>query len=325
MRRREFFGILGGAAVALPQVARAQRAMPVLGFLSGGDPNSNSNLVAAFHQGLAEAGFAAGRNVAIEYRWAEGRPDRLPALAAELIDQRVEVIVATPTVGALAAKAATSTVPIVFIATDNPVSLGLVPSLNRPGGNATGVNFLLNELGPKRLELLIELIPSAKKIGLLLNPGSPPAARSLPSVQAAAHSLGRDTLVAHLRSADDIPAAFSALTEWKADAAMVFPDGSVFSSRQQLAAQAIQRAIPAIYPLRDFVEAGGLVSYGTSITETFRQLGNYAGRILKGEKPGDLPVVQSTKFELVFNLKAAKAIGFTIPESFLLRADEVIE
>jgi putative tryptophan/tyrosine transport system substrate-binding protein len=249
----------------------------------------------------------------------------LPALTAELIDRHVSVIVTGATISALAAKVATSTTPIVFLTSDNPVSSGLVASLNRPGGNATGVNFLLNELGPKRLEIMRELVPVARRIGLLVNPGSPPGAAAAAELEALAQRLGLVPRIEYLRLEREIPSAYAALTEWKADVAMVVPDGLVFTFRQQLAREAARYAIPTIYPLRDFVDAGGLLSYGTDIADAFKLMGTYAGRILNGEKPSDLPVQQSTTFELVINMNAAKALGITVPTTLLARTDEVIE
>jgi putative ABC transport system substrate-binding protein len=296
-----------------------------VGFLSAATSDTQSPLVIAFKKGLSEVGYIEGQNVAIEYRWAVRQPQRLPGLAAELINRNVAVIVAGETVAALAAKSATSKIPIVFVTSDNPVSSGLVTSLNRPGGNATGVNFLLNELGPKRLEILRELVPTATRIGLLVNPGSPPGAAASADLEALTRRLGLASRTEHLRTEHDVETAFAALSDWKSDAAMVVPDGFVFTVRRQIAAEAMRRAIPTIYPLRDFPVAGGLISYGTSISETFRLMGNYTGRILKGERPAELPVVQPTKFEMVVNVKAARAINLPTPESFLLRADEVIE
>jgi putative ABC transport system substrate-binding protein len=328
MNRREVVTRVGGAAVSwvsAPFVTRAQTAIPMIGFLHAGDAETYSRPIAAFRQGLAEIGYVEGQNVAIEYRWAEGQPQRLPALTADLVARRVSVIVTGATVSALAAKSATSTIPIVFLTSDNPVSSGLVASLNRPGGNATGVNFLLNELGSKRLEIVRELVPAAGRIGLLVNPGSPPGAAASADLEALAQRLGLAARVEYLRAERDIAAAFAALAEWKADAAMVVPDGLVFTFRRQLANEASRRSIATIYPLRDFVVAGGLLSYGTSIAETFKLMGSYAGRILKGEKPADLPVQQSAKFELVINLPTAKALGLDIPPTLLARADEVIE
>ena len=326
MRRRDVIAGLACSTVPGLHAARAQQAgTPVIGFLYGGIREADLPLAEAFTKGVEETGFFGGRNVTIEYRWTEGRSERVPTLMAELMARRVAVVVAAPTTVALAVQSASSTVPIVFIATDDPVKLGLVASLNRPGGNMTGVNFMLNELGTKRLELLRDLLPTASRIGLLLNPASRPGVSSLDDIQAAGRRLGYQFLVRPITNEGDVQSAFAALIEARADAAMVIPDGLAFSFRAQLAAQALRAAIPTIYPLRGFVEAGGLISYGSSIAETFKLMGNYAGRILKGEKPADLPVVQSTKFELIVNLKAAKAIDCKIPEDLLLRADEVIE
>ena len=318
-------GLIGGAAAAWPFFAVGQQAIPAIGFLYGAGPDTSSDFVASVQAGLGDSGFHVGRNVIIEYRWGQGQPDRLPAMAAELVAKGVSVIVAGPTVAALAAKTVTSTVPIVFITSDNPVKFGLVQSVNRPGANMTGVNFLGNEIGTKQLDFLRELVPAAKKIGLLVNPGSPPGAAASVEVQTVAQKLGYQIQVEHVRIERDVEQAFAALSEWQADAAMVIADGLMRSMRDQLSEQAAQRKIPTVYPLRDYVLVGGLISYGTSVTEAFRQMGVYAGRILKGEKPADLPVVQSAKFEMVVNLKAAKRIGLTVPTALLLRADEVLE
>jgi putative ABC transport system substrate-binding protein len=326
MRRREFLRSLGTAAI-WPTVAKAQRqtAVPIVGFLYGAAPDSSSDFVEAVRAGLNDGGFRVGENLKIEYRWAEGHPDRLPSLAADLVAQRAAVIIAGPTVAALAAKSVTGTTPIVFITSDNPVTLGLVQSINHPGGNITGVNLLINEIGTKRLDLLRELRPAAKRIGLLLNPASPPGAAAATELRQVAEKLSYEVRINHIQSERDIDAAFSALADWHADVVLVIPDGLVRSLRDQLASAAAEHALPTIYPLRDFVVAGGLLSYGTSTSDAFRQMGAYAGRILKGEKPADLPVVQAAKFDLVVNLRAAKKIGLAVPESLLLRADEVIE
>ena len=317
MRRRDFIQ-LGFAAAFLPLPARAQSNVPIIGFLHGTDAQSSANLVAALKEGLAAAGYDVGRNVAIEYRWAEGNADRLPMLAAELVSKRVAMIVG-PTVAALAAKSVTSSIPIVFVTSDNPVKIGLVASVNRPGANVTGVNFLGNEVGTKRLDLLREMVPR-----LLLNPGSPPGAAAVEEMQSAADKLGYRVEIRHLQSERDVQTAFAGLAERKVDASIVITDQLMRSFRDNLAQQASRYAIPTIYPLRDFVLAGGLVSYGASVSDAYRQVANYAARILKGEKAAELPVVQSAKFELSVNLKAAKAIGLTIPETLLIRADEVI-
>ena len=322
MRRRDFIQ-LGFAAAFLPLPARAQSNVPIIGFLHGTDAQSSANLVAALKEGLAAAGYDVGRNVAIEYRWAEGNADRLPMLAAELVSKRVAMIVG-PTVAALAAKSVTSSIPIVFVTSDNPVKIGLVASVNRPGANVTGVNFLGNEVGTKRLDLLREMVPATRYFGLLLNPGSPHGAAAVEEMRSAADKLGYRVEIRHLQSERDVQTAFAGLAERKVDASIVITDQLMRSFRDNLAQQASRYAIPTIYPLRDFVLAGGLVSYGASVSDAYRQVANYAARILKGEKAAELPVVQSAKFELSVNLKAAKAIGLTIPETLLIRADEVI-
>jgi putative tryptophan/tyrosine transport system substrate-binding protein len=325
MRRRDI--LLTGAAAVWPLVVRAQQlAMPVIGFLSGASRAAFAHLVAAFHEGLAEAGFVEGQNVAIEYRWAEGRYDRLPALAAELVDEQVAVMVASggdrPT---LAAKAATSTIPIVFTGSDNPVKFGLVESLSRPGGNVTGMHLFTSELEVKKLEVLQELLPDARLIAMLVNLDNPSAAPDIVDVEAAASTIGKQILVLEASSAEDIDLAFETLAEQPVDALLVGHDPFFNSRREQLVALAARQAVPAIYELREFVLAGGLISYGNVITDNYRQAGIYAGRILKGEKPADLPVQQATKFELVINLPLARTLGIEIPRSILLRADEVIE
>jgi putative ABC transport system substrate-binding protein len=328
MKRREFITLLGGAAAAWPLAARAQQAkMPVIGFLSSVSPDSYAIRLRAFRQGLKEAGYVEGQNVATEYRWAEGQNNRLPALAAELVHHRVDVIVAgggTPC--AVAAKAATATIPVVFEVATDPVKLGFVVSLDRPGGNLTGVANLNVEVGPKRLELLHELLPSVTVIAALVNPANP--ALSQPFVQSlrtAANGLGLELHVLDASTERDLDPVFAALVQLKAGALVIGPDVFFNSHIEQIAALAIGHAVPAIYQYRPFVEAGGLLSYGSDETETYRQVGLYAGRLLKGEKPGDLPVVQSTKVQLIINLKTAKALGLTIPLPMLGRADEVIE
>jgi len=321
--RREFITLLGGAA-AWPLAAHAQQAaMPVVGWL--GPTEANDRVLTAFRKGLAEAGYAEGRNVAIEYRWAEGRYDRMPAMAAELVRRPVAMIMASPTPAALVAKAATATVPIVFGVTDDPVKLGLVTSLARPEGNATGVYFFLSDLAVKQLGLLRELVPAAKRIGLLVNPDNANAEAVTREMAAAASAIG---VQIELMRASDIPAihtAVAALVRDKADGLVVGADPFFFSRRVQLVTLTTRHAIPTVFTVRDFPEAGGLMSYGTSLTEAVRQMGVYSGRVLKGAKPADLPVVQSTKFDFVINLSTAKALGLDVPPTLLARADEVIE
>jgi len=327
MRRREFIVTLGGAAV-WPLVARAQQpAMPVVGFLNAGvlaDPVVADRL-RAFRQALGEAGYVEGRNVVIEYRWAEGRYDRLPALAAELASQHVAVIVAGGT-ASLAAKKPTATIPIVFNIAEDPVSLGLVASLGRPGGNATGVNFFVGELGAKQLGLLHELIPAATRIGMLVNPNSlAETERITKDVTTAASASGLKIEVVQASNSREIEAAFETLARNGADALLVGADPFFFSRRLEFAIQAVRHGKPALYNVREYAEAGGLMSYGTHLREAYRQMGIYTGKILKGVKPADLPVMQSSKFELVINLITARALGIEIPPMLLARADEIIE
>ena len=328
MRRRDLLSLAAAGAIAWPLAARAQqKAMPVVGFLSTGNasPGPVAPLVAAFRQGLSETGYVEGQNVTIEYRWAEGHYDRLPALAADLVGRKVDVIVSTGgTPTALAAKNATSTIPIVFRAGTDPVGDGLVASLARPGGNLTGVSMIIDELTPKRLELLSELVPQAKVIALLVNPKNPATENVMRDVQEAARVKGLQLPILKANSESEIDAAFATLVQLQAGALVVAADPFLTSRREQLVALATRHAVPAIYAWREFAEAGGLISYGSSLTTAFRQLGNYAGKILKGAKPADLPVQQPTRFELVINLKTAKALRLTIPQSLLLRADDVI-
>jgi putative ABC transport system substrate-binding protein len=322
--RREFITLLGGTAATWPLVARAQQpAMPVIGYLSVGAPPAH--LLAVFKQSLAEAGFVDGRNVAIETPSADGRYDRLPALAADLVRRQVAVIVAITANPALAAKNATATIPIVFNVPDDPVGLGLVASIARPGGNATGVSFLFSDLVAKHLGLVRELMPRAARIGLLVNPQNLNADILTKNATAAAASTGTEIIV--FRASDDgaIEDAFAMLARQRADALMVGADGYFFRRRVQFATLAARHGLPSIFTTREYAEAGGLMSYGTSLPEAFRMTGLYTARILKGDKPADLPVVQSTKFDFVINIPTARALGLEIPPTLLARADEVIE
>jgi putative ABC transport system substrate-binding protein len=327
MRRRGFIALAGGAAFGWPVAVRAQqKAMPVIGYLSGGSPGFSAPYVAAFRQGLTETGYVEGQNLAIEYRWAEGRYDRLPALAADLVGRKVEVIVASGgDVASRAAKDATSTIPTVFAVAADPVATGLVASFARPGGNLTGVSFLAVELSPKRLELLSELVPQARVIALLVNPKNPNAERVMRDVLEAARAKGVQLPILRASTDSEIDAAFGSLVQLRARALVVDPDHFIDSRREQLVALAARHSIPTIYGLRELTASGGLLSYGVSLVGVYRQLGTYAGSLLKGEKPADLPVQQPTKFELVINLKTAKALGLSVPQSILARADEVIE
>ena len=327
MRRREFLGVLGGAAAACPVGAWAQQPpMPVVGFLHTASADPSQHLVTGFRQGLNEVGYVEGRNVAIEYRWAESHLDRLPAMIADLLRRQVAVIAATGGApSGQAAKAATATVPIVFISGSDPVKLGLVPSLNRPGGNITGVSSFTYVLNAKRLELLRELIPNATVIGLLVNPNEPDTDLQLREMQEAARAVGQQIIVVKAGADSDFNGAFATLVEQRAGALVVGGGAFLNSRRSQLAALAARHLIPAAYSSREFVIAGGLISYGASLTDGYRQVGVYTGRILKGAKPADLPVMQPSKFEIFINLKTAKALGLTVPLFLQQRADEVIE
>jgi putative ABC transport system substrate-binding protein len=327
MRRRDFITLIAGAVALRPLVARAQqKAMPVIGFLSGSSAGPNAPFVAAFRQGLSETGYVEGQNLAVEYRWADGRYDRLPVMAADLVGHKVDLIAASGgPPSALAAKSATSTIPIVFVGGDDPVATGLVVSLARPGGNLTGVSMLTTELNSKRFELLSELVPQAGVIALLVNPNNSITERIIRDVQDAARAKGVHLLILKARTEGEIDAAFTTLVQLHADALMVGSDAFFTSRREQIVALVSRHAVPTIYEWREYAAAGGLISYGTSVTAVYRQLGIYAGKILKGAKPADLPVQQPTTFELVINLKTAKALGLTIPQSLLARADEVIE
>ena len=326
MNRRELILLLGGAMTAARALRAQQKAMPVIGVLSTGSPGpSSAPFMAAFRQGLSETGYVEGQNVAIEYRWAEGHYDRLPALAADLVGRKVDLILAGSPPSALAAKSATSTIPIVFRHGADPVRDGLVASLARPGGNLTGVSKLADELTAKRLELLSELVPRAGVIALLVNPNNSIAERVIQDVQQAARAKGLQLHVLKASSESEIDTAFASLVQLHAGALLVAADPFLTSRREQLVALASRHAVPSIYAWREFAASGGLISYGASLTSAFRLLGTYAGKVLKGAKPADLPVQQPTTFELVINLKTAKALGLTVPQSLLARADEVIE
>jgi ABC-type uncharacterized transport system substrate-binding protein len=326
MRRREFISLIGSVAATWPLAARAQQsAMPVIGFLHGASPDGYAPMVSAFRRGLKETGYVEGQNVAIEFRWANGQYDRLAGLARELIRRPVSVIAATSTPANLVAKAATSTIPIVFTGGGDPVKLGLVASLNRPGGNITGVTSLAEELAPKRLQLAHELVPTANVIGLLLNPTNPNAESNARESQAAAATFGVQLSVLHASTKAELDDAFTIFRKTRAGVLVIGGDAFLNSHAKQLAALTIRHSVPTIFQYGDFTAAGGLISYGASITDNYRLAGVYVGRILNGEKPADLPVLQSTKVELIINLKAAKALGITVPQSLQSRADEVIE
>jgi putative ABC transport system substrate-binding protein len=326
VKRRKFITLVGGAA-AWPLAALAQQQpMPVVGILSPSAPGSGQYLLDAFHRGLGESGYVDGQNVSIDHRLAAGRFDRFPEMAADLVQHRVSVIAAFGSGAAVAAKAATQTLPILFAVTENPVGLGLVASLSRPGGNATGLNFFTTEVNAKRLGLLRDLVPAVTRVALLMNPTNAlNTSATLKEVEPVAHTLGVEIRVFNASTSLEIDAAFAAFVAWRPDALFVAPDGFFTSRRVQLAALAARHALPASYSVRDHVEVGGLTSYGASLTDAYRQLGTFTGRILKGAKPGELPVVQSTKFELVINAQIARMLGLTIPPGVLAIADDVIE
>jgi putative tryptophan/tyrosine transport system substrate-binding protein len=326
MKRRDFITLLGGAT-AWPLATRAQQpGLPVIGFLNGQSPDRWRPFVAAFHQGLGETGYIEGQNVAIEYRWAEGHSDRVPALAAELVRRQVNIITATGGV-TTAAKEATPTVPIVVLTGGDPVRAGLVASLNRPGGNVTGVSLFAFSLGPKRLEILRELIPKARVIAVLANPGysDPEAKFDLEATEAAARAVGQEIRILNATNEREIEPAFASLVQGRDDALLVMADPFFNSRREQLVALAARHVVPAIYEWREFAAAGGLMSYGASITDAYRQVGIYTGKILRGAKPAELPFIQAVRVELILNLKTAKTLGITFPITLLGRADEVIE
>jgi putative ABC transport system substrate-binding protein len=325
MRRRQFLGLLGSTGVFWPVVSRAQQSIPVIGFLNGASYDLSAHLVRAFHQGLGETGYAEGRNVAFEYRSAEGRYGRLPELAADLVSRRVDVIAATGTPAGLPAKAATSSIPIVFVTGSDPVQQGLVPSLHRPGGNLTGATTLAVEMGQKRLELLHELVPKATLVGALVNPLGPNIEPLMQDLKTASRNIRLPLHVVHASVERDFDSAFAELARAKVGALVVGTDTFFNSQSAKLGALTLRHAIPAIYQYREFVAAGGLMSFGGSITDAYRVAGIYTGRILKGEKPADLPVQQSRKAELFINLKTATALGLMVPPPLSARAEELIE
>ena len=324
--RRKFLATLSGAAAAWPLAADAQQAvMPVVGFVRFGSAEGNARYMAAFRKGLNETGTVEGQNVTVEYHWLEGQYDRLPALMADLVRRQVAVIAASGSLPALTAKAATATIPIVFGVGDDPIRLGLVASLNRPGGNLTGINFINAELTAKRLRLLHDLVPKAVRVAVLLNPTNPNAETQLKDVQEAARATGLQIQILNAMTIGEIDAAFATLERERPDALFVAGDAFFLSRAVQFATLTARGRIPATYSLRDFVAVGGLLSYGTDFTEAFRQVGVYTGKILKGAKPADLPVVQSTKFEFIINMQTARALGLEVPSQLLATVDEVIE
>jgi putative ABC transport system substrate-binding protein len=326
MKRREFITLLGGAAVTWPLPARAQQAMPLIGFLSSRSPGESAGVVAAFRQGLTETGFVEGQNLTIAFRWAEGRYDRLPALAAELVSLRVAVLYAAGgPPAALAAKAATSVIPIVFSAASDPVGLGLVASLSRPGGNVTGMSLFASDLWAKNVELLKELVPTASVMAYLVNPSTPNVASYLKGAADAAGALGIDIHILNASTEHELDEAFASLAKLRVGGLIVPNEPYLDSQRDRITALAARYAVPALYNLREYVVAGGLASYGPSLPDSYRRAAMYVGRILKGEKPADLPVQVPTKFEFVINLKTAKALGLIVPPTLLARADEVTE
>jgi putative ABC transport system substrate-binding protein len=327
MRRREFISLLGGAAASWPMAARGQQPpMPVIGFLHQGSPEAYAKFAAAFRKGLAEAGYVDGRNVVIEYRWAHGESHRLPELAADLVSRRVTVIVTPGSAAAtLAAKAATTAIPIVFMAGADPVQTGLVSSLNRPGGNMTGIGSMNNGLGAKQLGLLHELLHGAAQFAVLVNPSNPQSQSAIADVQTAALAVGVQVEIRTVTTNRDINPAFAGVAQKRPDGLLISPDPLFTNRLVQLATLAARHAMPTIYALREFAEVGGLMTYGSNFTDLFRQTGNYTGRVLNGEKPAEMPILQPTKFEFVINLQTAAAIGLDVPPTLLARADEVIE
>jgi putative ABC transport system substrate-binding protein len=325
VNRREFITLLGGAAATWPVVAQAQQAMPVIGFLASRSLGDSVDVVAAFHKGLGEAGFVEGKNIVVHYRWAEGQYSRLPEMAAELVQRQVAAIATFGPPAAYAAKAKALTIPIVFSSGADPVSSGLVASINRPGGNATGTHMFLQGLESKKLGLLREIAPNASTVAILLNPTHPDAATQMKDVNEAARALSQKVEIVHASTENGIDVAFATAVQRQAGALLVGADPFFNSRRDQVVGLAARYALPAIYELREFAVAGGLVSYGISLADSYRQVGLYIGRILKGEKPADLPVVQSSRFEFVINLKTAKALGLSVPGALSARADEVIE